>query len=346
MTHNNQTFIFVGDVEVGQKLSERLVQAGHCAASALSEADVILTYHPNQTQLEEVYFGSEGVLSESKAGAIFVDLSPTTPTFAQELNAIALVNDHNSIDAPLVVRDVVAQDVFAHPENLMIVAGGSSEIYDQVYSLLSAIAKRVSFMGKSGAGQASKIALTLYNAAAIVSLIEANSFYSLSGKLFDTEDLLDEALSLNCVAPIHATFLDALRNESYEGSYTVEIMMGEIVAALNAADDKDMVFPQAEAGFHLLELLAVVGGSNLSPAGLSLVFGSEEKAQEYGLDWSRAEQIYEHHHDGECCGGHDDDECCGRHDDPDHECCGRHDHHHHDDDYDDYSNNIMGFSSN
>ena len=96
--------------------------------------------------------------------------------------------------------------------------------------------------------------------------------------------------------------------------------MGEVAAALSAADDKDMIFPQAEAGFHLLELLVVVGGSSLSPAALTLVFGSEEKAREFGLDWSRAEEVYEHHHDDECCGGHDD---------PDHECCGRHDHHHH-----------------
>ena len=73
---------------------------------------------------------------------------------------------------------------------------------------------------------------------------------------------------------------------------------------------------------------------------MTLVFGSEEKAREFGLDWSRAEEVYEHHHDDECCGGHDD---------PDHECCGRHDHHHHEEDEylnDDYPNDFMGFSSN
>ena len=336
MAPSSKTFIFVGDTEVGQRLSACLVQGGYVAAPSLGEADVVFTYHPNQSRLEDIYFASPGLLSDTKEGAILVDLSPTTPIFARELNALAQVNDRVSLDAPLVVRDVVAQDAFAHPSNLMIVAGGSSDVFDAVYPLLRLMADKVSFMGESGAGQASKIALTLYNASAVVGLIEADSFHRLSGKLFDAEDLLEEALAANCVAPVHAAFLDALRNRSYEGTYTVEMMMGELAAALSAADDKDMIFPQAEAGFHLLELLAVVGGSSLSPAALTLIFGSEERAREFGLDWSRAEEVYHHH-----------DDCCGGHDDPDHECCGRHDRGGEDERFDDeYPSDFMGFSSN
>ncbi len=320
MTSYDQKFIFVGDTEVGKRLSALLVQEGFSAASGTSDADVVFTYHQNQASLEDIYFGSSGLLSSTKEGAILVDLSPTTPVFAQELSALAQVNNRQSLDAPLVVRDMVAQDAFSHAGNLMIVAGGSSDVFDTVQPLLRAVASQVSFMGGAGAGQASKVALTLYNAATVVSLIEADSSYRLSGKLFDAEDLLEEALAINCISPVHAAFLDALRNRSYQGTYTVEIMMGELAAALTAADDKDMIFPQAEAGFHLLELLAVVGGSSLSPAALALVFGSEDAAREFGLDWSRAEEVYGHD-------GHDHDDCCGGHDDPDHECCGRHDHH-------------------
>ncbi len=321
MASYDQTFIFVGDTEVGKKLSALLVQGEHLAASGISDADVVFTYHANQAILEDIYFGSSGLLSRTKEGCILVDLSPTTPVFAQELNALAQVNNRQSLDAPLVVRDMVTQDAFSYAGNLMIVAGGPSDVFDAVHLMLFSIADRVSFMGGAGAGQASKVALTLYNAATVVSLIEADSFYRLSGKLFDAEYLLEEALAINCISPVHAAFLDALRNRSYQGSYTVEIMMGELAAALAAADDKDMIFPQAEAGFHLLELLAVVGGSSLSPAALALVFGSEEAASEFGLDWSRAEEIYGHTHGDDCCGG--------SHDDPDHECCGRHDHHNH-----------------
>lgn len=320
----NQTFIFAGNTEVGSQLSNLLVEKGFFAAPDVQSADVVVTYHQNQSTLEELYYGESGLFSETKEGAIFVDLSPTTPAFAQELNALAAVNNRFSLDAPLVVCDMVDQKPFAHADNLLIVAGGSADTYAKVEQLLGALASRVSLMGASGAGQAAKIALTLHNAAAVVGLIEADSFRVLSGELFDAVALQNLALEVHCVSPVHAEFIQALTNESYKGEYTVEIMMAELTAALSAADDKEMVYPQAEAGFHLLELLAVVGGSLLSPAALALVFASEEQAKKYGLDWARAEQVYEHHHDDECCGGH--------HDDPNHECCGAHDHSSHSDD--------------
>ena len=49
---------------------------------------------------------------------------------------------------------------------------------------------------------------------------------------------------------------------------------------------------------HLLELLAIIGGSDLAVAALSLVFGEDEESRRAGLDWDRANQVYrEHGHD-------------------------------------------------
>ena len=80
--------------------------------------------------------------------------------------------------------------------------------------------------------------------------------------------------------------------------------MAQLSASLMAADDADLILPQAEAAMHLLELLAVIGGSDKGLASLSLVYGSEKRCAEHGLDWTRAEGAF-----GE------DDECAG------HGCC-------------------------
>ena len=79
-----------------------------------------------------------------------------------------------------------------------------------------------------------------------------------------------------------------------------------------AADDAEIILPQAEATMHLLELLAVIGGADMAPAALSLVYRDEAAGAEAGLDWTRAEQAYghDHHHD-------DDDEDWDRFDDDD-----------------------------
>ena len=49
----------------------------------------------------------KGLLQDTKEGALLVDLSPTTPSFARELYAVARVNERNTLDAPLVVRNIV-----------------------------------------------------------------------------------------------------------------------------------------------------------------------------------------------------------------------------------------------
>lgn len=82
--------------------------------------------------------------------------------------------------------------------------------------------------------------------------------------------------------------------------------MSEVSAAIMAADDVELIIPQAESAMHLLELLAIIGGSDKSPVALALAYGEEEDCARNGLDWTRAEQAYgqgaDHDHD------HGDDE--------------------------------------
>ena len=85
---------------------------------------------------------------------------------------------------------------------------------------------------------------------------------------------------------------EAVSQKHFHGTYTAQVMMSEIAAVLNGADDSDLILPQAEACLHLVELFMVVGGTDLNVTALSLVYGDEEECKEHGLDWSRAEGIY------------------------------------------------------
>ena len=86
--------------------------------------------------------------------------------------------------------------------------------------------------------------------------------------------------------------LAAVNEGRFNGTYTVEMLMAELSAALMAADDVDLILPQAEACLHLLELLAVIGGADKAPSALALVYGEEAACAENGLDWTRAEQAF------------------------------------------------------
>lgn len=301
------SFVFVGDVEVGKQLSLLLVEAGFSAASDVAQAQVVLTYCSNLPALEDVYYDQEGVLQHAAGGAVFIDLSPATPTFARELYAMACVNERHVLDAPLVVRNMVDVDAFSRSSNMGMFVGGDADIYQKYESLLSALASQVLYVGGAGAGQTAKIAATLQTSAALVGLIEADASLRASEISVDTEDLSSFLVDLGMVTPLQEALIDAVREQQFEGSFSLEYLMGEVASALSAVDDGDIILPQAEAGFRLMELLAMVGGIAYNPAALQLVFADEDTTQRYGLDWSRAEGAYE----SECSCGHDHDAECG-----------------------------------
>ncbi len=329
MSAQELTFAFAGDERVGAGISGLLEAAGF-PVTDLNNADVVFTYCTNTSALEDLYYDTEGLIRGTRKGAILVDLSPSTVSFACELDGVACVNDHSAIDAPLVVSDMVCEEAFASRENLGIVAGCREDAdYKTVKPMLDAIAHRVMWMGHAGAGQKAKVALTLQRCATLVGAVEAQVALANVGRDVNVmvEDVVDFMHDMNSISPAQEAFAQALLDEEYDGDFTIEHLMAEATAALSSLEDEEMILPQAEACYRLMELLALVGGIDLDPAGLKLVFADEETTNRYGLDWSRADGAFE----GCDCGCEDEDgeehECeCGHDPHEEHECCGKHHH--------------------
>lgn len=332
-----KTFSFEGEPDVGSHIKEFLSAAGFTSAPT-TEADVVFTYCVSESALEDTYYDSKGILQTAKKDVVLVDLSPSTVSFAQELCAMGSVSEKHVLDAPLVVQNIVSSQAFSDSLNLAMVVGGSEEVFKRVEPMLRSIATKVLWMGKAGCGQATKVALTLSSAAALVGIVEACASLKSSEAQeasVSEEDYLDVALSLRALTPAQESFIQAMEDEEFEdASFTIEYLMGELAAALACVDDGDVILPQAEAGFRLMELLALVGGVAYNPAALKLVFADEETSKKYGLDWSRAEGAYEHDHECDC----DDPDQCSCDDDG---CdCGHHHGHH------GGSSSYISFSSN
>jgi len=309
-----KSFAFAGDQAVGQAVTRRLQEAGYALAAGLASADYIFTYCLAQSQLEDVYLGTGGAIESAKEGCCLVDLSPSTPTLAKEVYAIARVNELQSLDAPLVFKEACAHDAFGDLANLMLLVGGEDEAFADAEPLLRAIAGEVGFAGLPGSGQLAKAMLTVQKAASVVSLVEAMALAK--GEGGDTDWAMRAAVASGVAAPGALEIHHAMVDGHFHGTYNCKVLMAELTAAMNAAEESGLVLPQAEACQQLLELFLVVGGGDLAIPALTLAYASDEESAPYGLDWSRAENLYEHDHDHDH--GHD------------------HVHYHDDDAYDDY----------
>ena len=301
----DKRFAYIGNDTVGAVVAAGLGAAGYARTDDVAAADVVVTYCTSQTALEDAYFDEEGIVQGARPHTMLIDLSAATPSFARELNAVAIVSDLAAVEAPLVVADTALSDAFAERSNLMCLVGGEEADIQAARPLLEAFAGAVQETGGSGSAQLARAAYTLQTAAQIMSAIEADALYRAIQRSSTSFGASFERAGATTPEAEHV--LAAVNAGRFDGTYTIEMLMAELSAALMAADDVDLILPQAEACLHLLELLAVIGGADKAPSALALVYGEEAACAENGLDWTRAEQAYASEEDDD----YDCDDDCG-----------------------------------
>lgn len=303
------SYAYVGAPTFIAAVEGRLAEAGFVRAADSASADIVLTYCTSASALEDLYFGDDGLVTSVAPGSVLVDLSATTPNFAREINAVATVNDLVMVEAPVTVRSLVAEDAFAC-DNLLGPVASEAEIPPAVRALLEALFGEVVEVGAPGRAQLMRNTHTLPLAAALVSAIEATALDDAAARSVGALD----ADQVPLFSPVSADpVVRAVRQKRFTGDYTAEMLLAELSAALMAADDAEVILPGVEATMHLLELLAVIGGADMAPAALALVYRDEAAGAEAGLDWTRAEQAYGSGHDHD----HGDDEDWDTFDDAD-----------------------------
>ena len=137
------SFVYSGNETVGAMVVSRLEAAGCTRTDDVAHAEAIITYCTSQTALEDAYFDEQGLVQAAGKGALLIDLSASTPSFARELNAVAVVSDLMSVEAPLVVVDVARADAFGDRDNLVCFVGGDEEAVAEARPVLEAIAGTV-----------------------------------------------------------------------------------------------------------------------------------------------------------------------------------------------------------
>ena len=300
----NKTFAFAGDQAVGQMVAGKLQEAGYALAAGLASADYIFTYCVTQTQLEDVFLGTGGAIESAKEGCCIIDLSPSTITLAKEVYAIARVNELQSLDAPIVLKDACVHDAFGDAGNVMMLVGGEDDAFADAKPLLQVLAGDVRHMGLPGSGQLAKAMCTVQQASSLVSLVEAHALAKAQGE--EALDAIDASVQAGLAAPGVASVYRAMVDGHFHGTYSCQVLMAELTAVVHAAEEAELVLPQAEACQRLLELFLVVGGADLAVPALALAYAADDESASYGLDWSRADGIYEHEHDHDHEHRHDD----------------------------------------
>ena len=132
-------------------LVEEGAQAADNPAQVAERSDVVITMLPDTPDVDQVYFGSQGIMTRIRPDHLLIDMSTVNPAMARRIFANAEARGAESLDAP-----VSGGDVGAKAGTLSIMVGGSQPAFARAEPIFHVLGKSILHMGASGAGQVTK----------------------------------------------------------------------------------------------------------------------------------------------------------------------------------------------
>jgi 3-hydroxyisobutyrate dehydrogenase len=139
-------------------------------------SDVVFTMVGFPVEVEDVYLGSDGVLSGARPGSVVCDMSTSEPSLAVRIHAEARAKSVAALDAP-----VSGGDVGAREAKLAIMAGGDRAAFEKVLPLFQKMGETIALMGGPGAGQHTKMANQICIASTMIGTVEALLYTAKAG---------------------------------------------------------------------------------------------------------------------------------------------------------------------
>ncbi|KRM12996.1 NAD(P)-dependent oxidoreductase [Paucilactobacillus suebicus] len=136
-------------------------------SQATENQEAVFTMVGYPQDVEEVYFGKNGILSVATGDQILVDMTTSTPSLAQRIGHYAEKQGLKVIDAPVSGGDIGAQNA-----TLTIMVGGNRDAYNQLEDVFNSIGQRHNYFGTYGAGQHAKMANQIMIAGTMTGLTE------------------------------------------------------------------------------------------------------------------------------------------------------------------------------
>ena len=153
-------------------------------AECAKDKDVVITIVGFPKDVEEVYFGENGILNAAKKGAYVIDMTTTSPMLSEKIYNAAAEKGIYALDAP-----VSGGDTGAKNGTLAIMVGGDKAAFDECMPVFEAMGTNIRYEGKAGNGQHVKMANQIAIAGAVSGVAEAVRYAMAMG--VDVDTMLD-----------------------------------------------------------------------------------------------------------------------------------------------------------
>ena len=205
-----------------------------CAAA--EAADMVMACVGNDDDLRSVALGERGAFAGMGAGSVFVDHTTVSARVTRELYAAADARQVSFVDAPISGGQTGAENAA-----LSIMCGGDQGAFDRAAPVIGIYAKICRRIGKSGAGQMTKMCNQIAIAGLVQGLSEALHFAEKSG--LDGRAVI-EVISQGAAGSWQmANRYETMLDDHFEHGFAVDWMRKDLGICLDTANETGASLP-------------------------------------------------------------------------------------------------------
>lgn len=247
----DHTLIVSGKHSVPEDLRSRATVVANSAAVAQA-ADIVIAMVPDTPDVANVLFGEDGVAQGLAAGKLFIDMSSISPietqAFAKRVEALGA----DYLDAPVSGGEVGARDA-----TLTIMVGGKETAFERAKPLFALMAKNITHVGDSGAGQTCKVANQIIVALTIEAVGEALLFASKAGAdPARVRQALMGGFASSRILEVHG---ERMIKRTFDPGFRIELHQKDLNLALQGAKTLGVALPNTATAQELFNTCAANG---------------------------------------------------------------------------------------
>ncbi len=220
-------------------------------AELAKDCDVVFTMVGFPQDVENVYFGANGLFETAHEGQYLVDMTTSKPSLAKQIFEKGKAKGIHVLDAP-----VSGGDVGAKNGTLTVMVGGVKEDFEQLKPLFEKFAGSFNYFGPAGAGQNAKMANQIMIAGTMTGMTEALVYAKKAG--LNLEQVLETLQNGSAENFSMGSYGPRVLKGDYTPGFFAKHFLKDLRIALDEADAMGLDLPATKQAKALYEQLVDV----------------------------------------------------------------------------------------
>ncbi|WP_368298420.1 NAD(P)-dependent oxidoreductase [Cytobacillus firmus] len=247
--------VYTRTKEKASELIEKGAEWAETPAAVAKKANVIITIVGYPADVEEVYLGENGIITNGRENTYVIDMTTSTPTLAKRIYEEARKIGIYAIDAPVSGGDIGARDA-----KLSIMAGGDRDAFLAVEPIFNLIGTNIVYQGNAGAGQHTKMCNQIAIASNMIGVCEAVVYAEKAG--LEPKTVLQSITSGAAGSWSLSNLAPRMIEGNFEPGFYIKHFIKDMNIALNEAEAMGMMTPGLSLAKKMYAELAENGEEN------------------------------------------------------------------------------------